>query len=225
MGKYVKKTEQRIVISSSQGKLPPSSEEIEQAVLGTIIQDYHYIAKFPYFKPCVFYKESHQIIYQALVDMYEKDIKPDLVTLTDYLRTLHNLEVIGGPVYLLKLCEKSLPYIDTHIKMLMDKYFYRELIKFSYLTENDAFEGIKDPMDIMDELQNQLMEMTEFDGDVQNNFHKSLEHTINNIKAAVIGENITVIKSGYKIYTCGIKISICFKTIPKYRINFFSRFF
>jgi replicative DNA helicase len=199
MAKYVKKTNERIVISGSMGKVPPQASDIEEAVLGTILQDYHYIAKFPYFKPCVFYKETNQIIYQAMVEMYDKDIKPDLVTLTDYLRTNHNLETVGGPLYLTKLCDKSLPYIDTHVKILMDKYFYRELIRFSYMTENDAFEGIKDPVDIMDELQNQLMEMTEFDGDVQNNFHKSLEKTLIDIDKASEGEGITTLHCGFPL--------------------------
>jgi replicative DNA helicase len=200
MAKYVKRENQnKIIISPDFGKIPPQANDIEMAVLGTMINHYHLIAKYPYLKPEVFYRESHQKIYKALIELYDKDCKPDLLVLTDHLHNIHELESIGGPLYLTQLSGLELPAIDTHVKIIMDKYFYRNLIYLSQITINYSFDAIKDPIDIVDMLQNQLMEMTEFDGDVQNNFKKTLEHTISNIKIASQGENITVIKSGFKL--------------------------
>ena len=199
MAKFQKKSqyEQTPIILSETGKPPPQCIDIEQSVLGTVINDYHLIAKYPYLKPEVFYRETHQKIYKALIDLYNNDIKPDLLILTDHLTTLKEIETVGGIVYITKLSSYSLSNIDNHVKILMDKYFYRELIKITYFVQRDSFDGTKDPIDIMDEIQNQLIELTEFDGDVQNNFQRSLERTIGSIIEASEGENITVIKSGY----------------------------
>ena len=199
MAKFQKKSqyEQTPIILSETGKPPPQCIDIEQSVLGTIINDYHLIAKYPYLKPEVFYKETHQIIFKALVDLYNNDIQPDLLILTDHLITIKDIEKVGGVVYLTKLSSQSLINIDNHVKIIMDKYFYRELIRITYFVQRDSFDGTKDPLDIMDEMQNNILELTEFDGDVQNNFQRSLERTIGSIINASEGENITVIKTGF----------------------------
>jgi len=199
MTKYVKRNEpNKIIISSDYGKVPPADIEMEKSILGTLINHYHLIAKFPYLKAECFYKDSHQKIYKALIELYDKDSKPDLLILTDHLRITHELESIGGPVYLTQLSGLELPIIDSHVMIIMDKYLYRNLIMLSQIVQNKSFDAIEDPIDIIDSLQVQLMEMTKFDGDVQNNFNRSLEDTLNSIELASVGENAIVLKTGFK---------------------------
>jgi replicative DNA helicase len=195
MSKYPQKN--KPISFQDYGRVPPQATDIEELILGTLINDYHIIAKYPYLKPEVFYKESHRIIYKGILDLYDKDMKPDLLILCDHLRSNHQLENTGGIVYITKLSNNYSSDIDTHVKLIMDKYFYRKIIELSYYAQTNSFDGMKDPIDIIDELQNSLMEITEFDGDVQNNFTNTLKSTINNIKIASKGDNITVLKTGW----------------------------
>lgn len=199
MNKYPKRTDNKaLVISPDYGKLPPFALEIEMAVLGSIITDYHYIAKYPYLKPEVFYKDSHRKIYKTLLDLYERDLKPDILILTDELRNVHELENVGGPVYLTQLTNMAILQIDTHVKIIMDKYFYRNLIYLAQISMNDSFDATKDPLDIIEGLQNGIMEMIEFDVESHDNFNKTLEHTLLGIEEASKGENEIVLHTGFK---------------------------
>jgi len=180
------------------GRIPPQNIDIEEYVLGSIIVNYHYIAKYPYLKPEVFYRDAHVKIYKALLDLYNNDQKPDIAILTDYLMINHEIESVGGIVYITKLTGKSITYIDTHVKVLMDRYFCRKIIEVTQIAQNKAFDLTYDPVEIMDELHNNLAFLSEFDGEVTNNFSRTLENTLGNIKSASEGENVTVLKSGFK---------------------------
>lgn len=196
---YPKRTGNEVImISPDFGKVPPQATEIEEAVLGTIISDYHYIAKYPYLKPEVFYKICNQKIYRSLINAYEKDLKPDILILSDELRNTHQLEEVGGPVYLSQLTNKALIHIDAHVKIIMDKYFYRKLIYLAQVSMNNSFDATKDPLDIIDELQNGIMEMIEFDVESHDNFSKTLEYTLKGIEESSKGDNEMVLKTGFK---------------------------
>jgi len=187
------------VILDMAGKLPPWSNDIEQTVLGAMIADYSLIGKYPYLKPEVFYKIAHTVIYSALKVLYEDDKKPDLVILTDYLRINGLLDDIGGVDYIMDIAERYVASIDNYVKILREKYIYREIIRFSLLSQKDAYEAIKDPVEIADDIMNNVMALFDFDMEVHNNFNKALELTISNIKLSSKGQNITVIKSGHKM--------------------------
>jgi replicative DNA helicase len=194
-----KKLIERTIILSQEGKSPPQDLQIEQHVLGTIINNYHLIAKYPFLKPEVFYHAKHQIIFQALQELYTDEIKPDLVILTNYLRTRKELDKVGGVIYLTELSSLELIRIDDHVRILMDKFFYRELIKFSYDIQTRSMEGIVDPIDLIDGMHNDLLELTEFDVESQNNFERTLDSTLSNIELSAVGENSTVIHSGFHL--------------------------
>jgi len=196
--RYPEKRQQRQAIMPDFGKVPPSCEDIEKSALGSIINHYHLIAKYPYMKPEVFYRESHQKIFKGLTDLYDKDSRPDLLVLQDHLRSINELESVGGPLYLTQLSGMEVANIDTYCKIIYDRYMSRELIRICYECQNKSYDSSLDPLEIIDYLQNSLVSLTEFDGDVQNNMKKTLEHTISNIKEASKGEAVTVLKTGFK---------------------------
>ena len=179
------------------GKIPPQSIELEECVLGTFITNYKLIAKYPYLKPETFYKEQHQIIYKAMLDLYDREIKVDLFILSDYLRTIDKLTAVGGPVYLSQLTNKDVVDPDNHVKIITQKYFYRQLISLANNIQINSFDEFRDPLDIIDDINSTLLEITDFEVETHNNFIISLENTIKDIKASALGENITVIKTGF----------------------------
>ena len=196
MSKYQRKSTETVVFSDT-SKPPPFNIEIEQNVLGALILNYKYLGKYPFLKSEIFYNPSHQKIFTALQDLYNKDMSPDLIILTDHMSVNNELEEVGGIVYLTKLTDTNLHNLDNYVSILLNKYLYRELITICFLVQRDSFAEQKDPIDIVDVMQEKLISMTEFDVNLHNSFTASLEKTINNIRSQSKGENSTVIRTGF----------------------------
>ncbi|MCX6784778.1 MAG: hypothetical protein NTV81_02460 [Candidatus Komeilibacteria bacterium] len=89
---------------TNQLKMPPHNLEAEQSVLGCILIDTEGITKIGNIvTPDDFYQESHRLIYGAMLDLYEKRIPIDLLSLSNRLQELGQLDIVGGQTYLSSL--------------------------------------------------------------------------------------------------------------------------
>ena len=85
-------------------RVPPQNIEAEESVLGAILLDNHTVdAVLEVVDASDFYRESHRLIFQAMVDLTDRGAPIDAVTLTDALRDKGVLEQIGGPAYIADL--------------------------------------------------------------------------------------------------------------------------
>jgi replicative DNA helicase len=85
-------------------RLPPHNLEAEQSVLGSLLIDRDAIIHVASFlKPSDFYRAAHGLIYQAVLDLYNRREPPDLITLVDELRRNDRLDDAGGEAYLSEL--------------------------------------------------------------------------------------------------------------------------
>ncbi len=115
-------------------KLPPQSLEAEYSVLGGLMLEreaYDQVADL--IDSSDFYKPSHQSIYKTISDLHMKAQPVDLVTVTNSLQSKNELDIIGGPEYLLTLVDKvvSAANIDSHAKIIREKSLLRRLISTS----------------------------------------------------------------------------------------------
>jgi replicative DNA helicase len=84
--------------------LPPQNVEAEQSVLGSLLIDPDALLKVtPFLRPDDFYRETHGLIYRAIVDLHEQRQPADFVTLCDELERRGQLEHVGGPGYVTSL--------------------------------------------------------------------------------------------------------------------------
>ena len=115
-------------------KLPPQNIEAEISVLGGLMLEreaFDQVADL--ISAPAFYKPAHQIIYQTIADLHHKAEPVDLVTVSNSLQNKNELDQIGGPEYLLSLLDKvvSAANIDSHAKIIHEKYLLRKLIHTS----------------------------------------------------------------------------------------------
>jgi len=81
-------------------KLLPQNVEAEAGVLGSLLIDPEAVVQVADFlRSEDFYRETHRVIFQAVVDLYESGEPADLITLTDELARRGKLEEIGGVSY------------------------------------------------------------------------------------------------------------------------------
>ncbi len=98
-------------------KLPPQSLEAEYSVLGGLMLEREaYDQDADLINDSDFYKPGHQLIYKCISDLHLKAQPVDLVTVTNMLQSRSELDIIGGPEYLLTLVDKvvSAANIDSH---------------------------------------------------------------------------------------------------------------
>lgn len=129
------------------GKIPPQAIDVEESVLGAIIMYEEAIGKvIKILKPKYFYKEHHQIIYKAIVDLFNQDIIPDVVILTNHLRTIGKLDEIGGAYFIAKLTQSSLPTVNIKVHeyslIIVQKFFLREIIQLATKVHQMAYEEL-----------------------------------------------------------------------------------
>ena len=87
--------------------LPPQNLEAEQAVLGAILMDPRALDRvLPVLPKASFYKEAHNRIYGAMLDLQSVGEPVDTVTLTNYLTKQGILEKVGGAYYITGLVEE-----------------------------------------------------------------------------------------------------------------------
>lgn len=146
------------------GKLPPQAIELEEAVLGAIMLEKHaVISIIDMLKPESFYKETHQKIYAAILDLSSNEKPIDILTVTEELRKREQLEEVGGPFYITQLTSRvaSAAHIEYHARIIAQKFIQRELIRVSSEIQGRAFDDTIDVDDLLDFSESQLFEIAE----------------------------------------------------------------
>ncbi|MDH6309631.1 replicative DNA helicase [Dysgonomonas sp. PFB1-18] len=146
------------------GKVQPQARELEEAVLGALMLEKDaYSLVSDILKPDSFYDSIHQTIYRAIVDLAVRQAPIDMLTVVEQLKKDGELEAVGGPVYVAQLTEKvaSAAHIEFHARIIAQKYLARELISFSSLVTNKAFDETSDVDDLMQEAESKLFEISQ----------------------------------------------------------------
>lgn len=146
------------------GRIPPQALDLEEAVLGAImIERDAVIAVLDILKPESFYKESHQKIYRAIVDISMAEKPVDILTVTEELKQKGELDEVGGAAYITQLTGRvaSAAHLEFHARIVAQKYIQRELIRVSSEIQGKAFDESIDVDELLDFSEQQLFEIAE----------------------------------------------------------------
>jgi len=186
------------------GKLPPQAIDLEEAVLGALMLEVDALsAVIDILKTDVFYKESHQIIFSAIRNLFQKSEPVDLLTVTAELRKSGQLEMVGGAFYVTELTNRvaSAANIEFHARIISQKFIQRELIKISTDIINKAYEDTTDVFELLDEAEKNLFEVTE------NNLKRGSENMSDLIRQSLeelekikdVEGGLTGVPTGFKV--------------------------
>ncbi len=124
-------------------KLPPQDIPSEQSVLGSLMIDKHAISKVAdSLIPGDFYTPAHQKIYRAILSLFSKSEPIDVLSVSNALRAVSDLEDIGGSSYLTELVNSvpSAAHITHYAKSIREKRILRDLIGISSDINDSAFD-------------------------------------------------------------------------------------
>src|ERR1022692_5294083 len=145
------------------GKVPPQAKDLEEAVLGAImIEKNAFDVVVEILKPECFYVEANQHIFRAMQGLQQKNSPIDLLTVVEELRYREEIDLIGGPYYVTKLTNSvvSSANIETHARIVLQKFIQRELIRISGEIIGDAYEDSTDVFGLLDDAETKLFEIT-----------------------------------------------------------------
>lgn len=154
------------------GKVPPQAPELEKAILGAIMLEKDKLAEVLEIiqSPECFYGPANQKIYASIRRLFDKGMPVDLLTVTEELRKSDELELVGGPYYLTNLTMNvvSSAHVESHARIVMEKFIQRELIRISGEIIGSAYEDSTDVFDLLDKAESNLYEIT--DNHLRKNF-------------------------------------------------------
>ena len=144
------------------GKIPPHDIEAEQAVIGSMLTDKDAImSAVETIKPEDFYREDNKIIYEAILNLFNRAEPVDIITLKTELQSMKQLEVVGGLEYIAQLPDKvpTTANVEQYIKIVEEKSALRALIK----TANDlislGYDQTQDVEDILDTAERKIFDV------------------------------------------------------------------
>ena len=146
------------------GRVMPQVLELEEGVLGAILVDRDGLPSvIEILRKESFYKEAHAIIYETMLELFEKSQPIDLLTVHEALKKKKQLDLVGGVNYLLDLTNKvaSAANVEFHARIVAQKYIQRELIRVSTVTIKDAYSDEKDVFELLDIAEQNLYEITD----------------------------------------------------------------
>jgi len=143
-------------------RVPPQNIDAEQSVLGAMLLERDAIFRvMEFLKPDDFYRESHRIIYEAIIELAEGGSPVDLITVTDLLRDKGELEKVGGVTYVATLANlvPTAANAEYYARIVEEKSLTRSLISVTTRIASRGYEGADSPEELLDEAERSILEL------------------------------------------------------------------
>ena len=141
----------------------PHDDEAEKAVLGAIFIDPAAIADASAeVQPDDFYKRANQLVFQAMLDLSDREDAIDPLTLQDELTKKNQLDDIGGIAYVseLAMATPTAAHVTYYAKIVHRKALLRRLISASQKIITNAMQDSDDVTDILDNAESEIMNVS-----------------------------------------------------------------
>lgn len=178
---YINKKMTNIPIHANEyGKLPPQAPELEESVLGAIMVEKDSIELID-LEPRDFYKVVHQKIFQAILNLKNRQNPIDMHTVTEELRRTGDIDEIGGPYYITLLTAKvsSAAHLVYHSIIIKQKSISRQVIEMSSTSQTMAFDDKVDIDEVLEYVEKSLTEINNGNcASDSSNMEESLNETL-----------------------------------------------
>ena len=145
-------------------RIPPNSEEAEQAVLGALLIDQEAMNIVgELVKPDYFYDGRNRLIFEAMITLYEERKPIDLLTLTHGLKKKKNYEDVGGSEYLTSLtgAVPTAANIEHYAQILKETYIRRSLIRIATNMTDLSFVEDKPSDELLDSVEQNIFSVSQ----------------------------------------------------------------
>ncbi|TVP92948.1 MAG: replicative DNA helicase, partial [Alkalibacterium sp.] len=185
-------------------RLPPQNIEAEQSVLGSILLNPEaLISAMEFIEADDFYRRAHQLIFQVMVELNERNEAIDVVTIANGLEAKKLIDDVGGTPYLAELAGAvpTSANVEYYSKIVEERSILRKLIQTATDIASKGFQEADNVPNLLDEAERKILEVSEKrsrSGFVS--IESVLRETINNIDELFQNDDeITGLSTGYKM--------------------------
>ena len=150
--------------SKTDGRVPPQDIVAEKSLLGAIMLDENVLPEvITAVRPNDFYEENHQVIFEAMQNLYDEHKPIDLLTLTNELKSLKKLKQIGGAAYLTELSNfvPAASHAKAYADIVNKASTQRRLIKAGTEIINKAYEDGAEINELVGKAEQELFEVSD----------------------------------------------------------------
>ncbi len=150
--------------SSGSERLPPQSPDAEISVLGAMLLSSDAAAKaMETLRAEDFYQDAHQLIFSAILDLFNQARPVDVVTTSEQLRQNGHLEQIGGLAYLMEVANlvPTAAHLEHYAQVVRATSMLRQIIAVATDLITVAYRADKGPQDILDQAQAALFQLAQ----------------------------------------------------------------
>jgi len=145
-------------------RLPPQNIEAEQSVLGSLMLDKDAIVKVSdLLKADDFYRGSHQIIFETILELFEQNEPIDLLSTSNRLEEKKKLDKIGNAGYLTDLINTvpSAANILHYAKIVQKKKMHRDLIDAANDITQLGYQEVEEIETIIDQAEKRIFSVSQ----------------------------------------------------------------
>jgi len=145
-------------------RVPPRSDEAEQATLGAMLLEREAIARvISVVRPGDFYTDAHRNIFNGILELFNEGQAVDIVTLAERLRVRDLLEQIGGQPYLTRLLDAvpTAASAERYAGIVRDKAVLRDMIGAASRILQKCYEDSDDVPQLVDECEHLVFDAGE----------------------------------------------------------------
>ena len=125
----------RSYMSTLPEKGPPQNLEAEKSLLGSLLTDREAIHRVVDMVTADhFYQRNHQLIWSALIDLWEGHENIDILSVSTRLKDKGHLDAIGGSAFLTALASEvpTSAHVQTYARIVQRKKSLRDLLDVSH---------------------------------------------------------------------------------------------
>jgi len=145
-------------------RVPPHADEAEISVLGAMMLDKEAVSKsLQHLDHTAFYKDAHQYIFRAMIDLFNEGQPIDQISVIDRLKRAKLLDKVGGAYYITGLIEStpSSANVEYYAKIVLEKSILRKLIISSTEIQSEAYEAKSPAFEILDQAEQKIFALSE----------------------------------------------------------------
>jgi len=145
-------------------KLPPSSLEAEQSVLGSILIDNDAVLSVSEFlRPEHFYDYNNAKVYEAMLSLYEGRAPIDIVTVSERLKEMKALKKVGGKAFLSRLANDvpTSANVESYGQIIKSLSAKRELISAAGRISERSFDEGTASAELLDYAEQEIFSLSQ----------------------------------------------------------------
>ncbi|MDR0316151.1 MAG: replicative DNA helicase [Treponema sp.] len=152
-------------MAQARDRTPPHDDEVERATLGSLLQDAEAVDAViqQHLRPDDFYARANQRIFEAVLSLDERGLRPDIQTVIQELKQLGKLDEAGGAAYVSSLTTliPSSANIDYYAQSVQNFSLRRALLRVASEIGVKVYDESKESREVLEEVQQRIFDLSD----------------------------------------------------------------